>query len=158
MGKKSRFKTIPEQWTSIMCWKCGRKRLRPKQSLFVCSCGFRTNADRNGSLNIARRLFKLIPLLQNENGLGRWLVPERTPTPNAGRKKPSKQKSSLSSKGRVADLGESAAVHHVQSDLLGFGDEAELGDQDPAVAKDAKHSLLLEVIQPEHDRRKKPGL
>jgi IS605 OrfB family transposase len=58
-GKDSRFKVIPEQWTSIICWKCGRKGYRPKQSLFVCSCGFKTNADRNGSLNIARRLIRL---------------------------------------------------------------------------------------------------
>jgi IS605 OrfB family transposase len=85
-GKDSRFKAIPEQWTSIMCWKCGRKGDRPKQSLFVCTCGFRTNADRNGSLNIARRLIKLIPSLQNENGLGRWVLPERAPAPKAGRK------------------------------------------------------------------------
>ena len=138
-GKDSRFKSIPEQWTSIICWKCGRKGYRPKQSLFVCSCGFRTNADRNGSLNIARRLIKLIPSLQNEKGLGRWLVPERAPAPNAGRKKTStKQKSSLSFKGQVSDLGESAAVHHVQSDLLSFGDESELGDKDHAVIKDAE--------------------
>jgi IS605 OrfB family transposase len=139
-GKASRFKAIPEQWTSIICWKCGRKGFRPKQSLFVCSCGFRTNADRNGSLNIARRLIKLIPSLQNENqGLGRWAVPERAPAPNAGRKKASsKQKSSLSSKGQVSDLGESAAVHHIQADLLSFGDEAESGDKDHAVAKDAE--------------------
>jgi IS605 OrfB family transposase len=137
-GKDSRFKVIPEQWTSIICWKCGRKGHRPKQSLFVCSCGFRTNADRNGSLNIARRLIKLIPSLQNEKGLGRWLVPERAPAPKAGKKKSSKQKSSLSSKGHVSDFGESAAVHHVQTDLLSFGDKAELGDKDPAVGKDAE--------------------
>jgi IS605 OrfB family transposase len=138
-GKDSRFKAIPEQWTSITCWKCGRKGYRPKQSLFVCSCGFRTNADCNGSLNIARRLIKLIPSLQNEKGLGRWAVPERAPAPNAGRKKSSsKQKSSLSSKGQVSDLGESAAIHHVQSELLSFGDEAEMGDEDLAVVKDAE--------------------
>jgi IS605 OrfB family transposase len=138
-GKDSRFKVISESWTSIICWKCGRKGYRPKQSLFVCSCGFKTNADRNGSLNIARRLIKLIPSLQNENkGLGRWLVPERAPAPNAGRKSSSKQKSSLSSRGQVSDLGESAAVHQVQMDLLSFGDESEMGDKDPAVANDAE--------------------
>jgi ribosomal protein L37E len=137
-GKESRFKSIPEVWTSIICWKCGRKGYRPKQSLFVCSCGFRTNADRNGSLNIARHLIKIIPSLQNEKGLGCLLVPERAPVPKAGRKKSSKQKSSLSSKGQVSDLGESAAVHHVQTDLLSFGDEAELGDKDHAVVKDAE--------------------
>jgi hypothetical protein len=137
-GRDSRFKAIPEQWISIICWKCGQKGYRPKQSLFVCTCGFRTNADRNGSLNILRRLIKLIPSLQNEKGQGRWLVPERAPAPNAGRKKSSKPKSSLSSKGRVSDLGESMAVHHVQSDLLSFGDKSESGDKDPTVEKDAE--------------------
>jgi IS605 OrfB family transposase len=138
-GKESRFKAIPEQWTSITCWKCGRKGYRPKQLLFVCSCGFRTNADRNGSLNIARRLIKLIPSLQNEKGLGRWLVPERTPAPKAERKKASsKQKSSLFQNDSVSSQKESAAVHQVQLGLLSFGDEAELGDQDHAVGKDAE--------------------
>jgi IS605 OrfB family transposase len=138
-GKDSRFKAIPEQWTSIICWKCGRKGYRPKQSLFVCSCGFRTNADRNGSLNIARRLIKLIPSLQNEKGLGRWLVPERAPAPNTGRKKSSsKQKSSLLQNDSVSSQKESVAVHHVQMDLLSFGDKAELGDKDQALVKDAE--------------------
>jgi IS605 OrfB family transposase len=138
-GKKSRFKTIPEQWTSIMCWKCGRKGYRPKQSLFVCSCGFKTNADRNGSLNIARRLIKLIPSLQNENGLGRWLVPERAPAPNAGRKKSSsKQKSALLQNDSVSNQKESAAFHSAQMSLLDFGDDVKESDQDCAVVKDAE--------------------
>jgi IS605 OrfB family transposase len=138
-GKKSRFKASPEQWTSIMCWKCGRKGYRPKQSLFVCSCGFRTNADRNGSLNIARRLIKLIPSLQNEKGLGRWLVPERAPAPNAGRKKSSsKQKSILLQNDSVSSQKESAAFHPAQTSLLEFGDDIKESDQDCAVVKDAK--------------------
>ncbi|MHA1638562.1 MAG: hypothetical protein ACTSUB_11195 [Candidatus Thorarchaeota archaeon] len=29
-GKDSRFRIVPEQWTSIMCWKCGRKGQRPR--------------------------------------------------------------------------------------------------------------------------------
>ena len=121
----------------------------------MCSCGFKTNADRNGSLNIARRLIKLIPSLQNENqGLGRWLVPERSPAPNAGRKKSSKQKSSLSSKGRVSDLGESAAVHHIQMDLLSFGDKSEMGDKDPAVVKDAE-TLSVAGCDTNRSRQKK---
>lgn len=132
-GSSSIFQRIPEAWTSTMCWKCGRKGSRPKQSLFVCRCGFRTNADRNGSLNIARRLIKLIPSLGNENGLGRWAHPERAPAPKAGRKNSSKQKSSLSSKDGASHLGESAAVHTVQTDLLSFGDRTGLCDDDHAV-------------------------
>jgi IS605 OrfB family transposase len=134
-GKKSRFHTIPENWTSIMGWKCGRKGYRPRQAKFVCSCGFRTNADRNGSLNIARRLIKLIPSLRNDEGLGRWAVPERAPAPKAGRKSSSKRKPSLPSKGQVSGLGESAAVHHAQMSLLDFGDEVKKGDNDPAVVR-----------------------
>ncbi|MFW9846145.1 MAG: zinc ribbon domain-containing protein [Candidatus Thorarchaeota archaeon] len=138
-GKKSRFHAIPENWTSIMCWKCGRKGYRPRQSKFVCSCGFRTNADRNGSLNIARRLIKLIPLLRNDEGLGRWAVPERAPAPKTGRKPSSKRKPSLPSKGQVSDLGESAAVHHAQMSLLDFGDNIRKGDDDPAVVNTMEH-------------------
>ena len=90
-------------------------------------------------MNIARRLIKLIPSLQNEKGLGRWLVPGRASAPKAGRKKASsKQKSSLLQNDSVSSQKESAAVHHVQSDLLCFGDEAEMGDKDHTVVKDAE--------------------
>jgi len=34
--------------------------------------------------------------------------------------------------------GESAAVHHAQTSLLSLGDEAEMGDNDPAVARTVK--------------------
>ncbi len=48
-----RFFAVPEQWTSIICHKCGHKGLRPKQCLFIChTCGYRTNADLNGAINI----------------------------------------------------------------------------------------------------------
>ena len=104
-GKNSRVHAVPEAWTSIKCWKCGRTGIRPRQSLFVCSCGFRTNADRNGSLNIARRLIKLIPLLRNEKGLGRWAFPERAPAPKAGRKSSSKRKLLLSKKEPTSGSG-----------------------------------------------------
>ncbi len=134
-GKDSRFRAVPEAWTSIKCWKCGRKGYRPRQSLFVCSCGFRTNADRNGSLNIARRLIMLIPSLRNDKGLGRWAVPERAPAPKTGRKSSSKRKSSLPCKGLTSDLGESAAVHYAQTSLLSFGDGAGKSDNDPAVVR-----------------------
>ncbi|MGV9169366.1 MAG: zinc ribbon domain-containing protein [Promethearchaeia archaeon] len=135
-GKNKRFHLVPEAWTSIICWKCGRKGHRPRQSLFVCSCGFRTNADRNGSLNIARRLIKIIPSLRNDkHGLGRWVTPERAPAPKAGRKTSSERKPELSSTDDASHPGESAAVHYVQLDLLGFGNESKMSDDDHAVVK-----------------------
>ncbi len=55
-GKDTRFRAVPEVWTSIICWKCGSKGKRPKQNYFHCpSCGLKLNADRNGSINIAAR-------------------------------------------------------------------------------------------------------
>ncbi|MBS3793861.1 MAG: transposase [Candidatus Thorarchaeota archaeon] len=138
-GKESHFHAVPENWTSIMCWKCGNKGVRPKQSLFVChTCGFRTNADRNGSLNIARRLLTLIPSLKDETGLGRWATPKRGngSAPKAVRKTcSSKQKSSLSHNGPPSGRGESAAVRFVQLDLSSFGDETGPSDNNSAVAK-----------------------
>jgi transposase len=138
-GTHSRFHVVPENWTSITCWKCGHRGVRPRQSLFVChTCGFRTNADRNGSLNIARRLITLIPSLRDENGLGRWATPERRlgPAPKAARGTRSpKQKSALPRTGRASGPRESAVIHSVQTDLLGFGDEAALSDDDCAVEK-----------------------
>jgi transposase len=136
-GKSARFQTVPEAWTSILCWKCGSKGIRPKQSLFVChTCGFRTNADRNGSLNIARRLIKLTPALRDEKGLGRWVVPEKAPAPKAVRKsRSSKRKSPLPSKDDTSHLGESAAVHSAQLSLLDFGDGVQKSDDDLAVVR-----------------------
>ena len=136
-GKDSRFQAVPETWTSILCWKCGRKGVRPKQSLFVChTCGFRTNADRNGSLNIARRLIKLIPSLTNERGLGRWVLPERAPAPKAVRKtRSSKRKSSLSLNDHASGRRESAVIRSAQSSLLDFGDVVRESDDDHAAAR-----------------------
>jgi transposase len=72
-GKGSRFQSIPESWTSILCWKCGRKGMRPRQSLFVCpSCGNRCNADMNGATDIAGRLITLTKSLHSVRGLGKW--------------------------------------------------------------------------------------
>lgn len=136
-GKQSRFHVIPENWTSITCWKCGHQGIRPRQSLFVChTCGFRTNADRNGSLNIARRLITLIPSLWSENGLGRWATPERrlgsVPKAVRGARSP-KQKSSLPRKGSASSPRESAVVRSAQTSVLEFGDEDGDGDDDRAV-------------------------
>jgi transposase len=75
--ESKRFHAVPEQWTSIKCHKCGHKGMRPKQNLFIChTCGYRTNADLNGAINIGRRLIMLIPSLRDEKGLGMWLLPK----------------------------------------------------------------------------------
>jgi len=145
-GKDSRFRAVPEQWTSIMCWKCGTKGKRPRQNQFVCpSCGHQTNADRNGAINIAGRLITLtksLHNLQDVRGLGKWASSVvRGTTKRSARLKSQKKKSSskrkslLSKKGTSSGSGESAAVHYVQTDLSDFGDKIEMSDNDPAVVR-----------------------
>ena len=51
-----------------------------------------------------------------------------------GRFKTSQRRLLLSSKDCVSNLGESAVVHHSQTVIFSFGDEAEKGENDPAVA------------------------
>ncbi|MFW9887061.1 MAG: zinc ribbon domain-containing protein [Candidatus Thorarchaeota archaeon] len=138
-GKDSRLKVLPEAWTSIMCWKCGKKGTRPKQNLFVCpTCGNKTNADRNGAINIAGRLVTLTKYLHSVRGLGKWAdsvqnAGKRLRPKARGKTRSSRRKSLLPSRGIVSDLGESAAVHFVQSDLASFSDETGKSDNDPAV-------------------------
>ena len=137
-GKDSRFRAVPESWTSIMCWKCGTKGTRPKQNYFKCpSCGHQTNADRNGAINIAGRLIMLTKSLHSVRGLGKWETSVQAGISSrlkARKKKSSKGKSLLSKKESTSDSGESAAVHFVQSDLASFSDESSESDNDPAVA------------------------
>jgi len=155
-GKHSRVQVVPENWTSIVCWKCGRKGHRPRQSLFVCSCGFRTHADRNGSLNIARRLITLIPSLRDEKGLGRWAVPERTPAPKAGRKRTSSKRKPLHSKERASSSsGVSAAVHHAQTSVFNLSDGIEDDDDDPAVARTVERLSVVGCDVPTIGQEKK---
>jgi len=137
-GKESRFKAVSEAWTSIMCWKCGNRGIRPKQNYFKCpSCGHKTNADRNGAINIAGRLIMLTKSLHSVRGLGKWEISVQAGKRSrlkARTKKSSQGKSLLSSKDQqTSNLGESAAVHFVQSDLVSFSDETSESDYDPAV-------------------------
>jgi transposase len=140
-GKNTRFRVVPEAWTSIICWKCGSKGVRPKQNYFHCpTCRHRTNADRNGSINIARRTIMLTDSLHDVRGLGMWtssLERGRRARLKAQRKKKpsSRGKSLLSEKGHSSCPGESAAVHHAQTSLLSFSDDAGMGDHDPAVGR-----------------------
>ncbi len=140
---ESRFLAVYEGRTSITCSQCGRRGTRPKQDLFVCpTCGYRTNADRNGAINIAIRRIKLTPALQDElKGLGRWLhASKQKPRPKAARKtaEVSKQKSSLPQRSPALLEGESATVHHVQQDLLILGDKGKMSDKDPVVESAAE--------------------
>jgi transposase len=136
-GKDTRFQTVPESWTSIMCWKCGSKGKRPRQNYFHCpSCGYKTNADQNGSINIAARMLMLTKSLHSVRGLGLWtrvLDRARRARLKTRKKKPSQGKSLLSEKEQTSGSGESAAVHFVQSDLASFSDGAGKSDDDPAV-------------------------
>jgi len=139
-GKDSRFRAVPEAWTSIMCWKCGTKGTRPKQNYFKCpSCGHQTNADRNGAINIAGRLIMLTKSLHSVRGLGKWeysvQAGKRSRLKARKKKSSSKGKSLLSKKEIISDSGESTAVHFVLSDLASFSDGASESDNDPAVVR-----------------------
>jgi len=138
-GKNSRFQVVPENWTSIMCWKCGRKGTRPRQNLFVCpTCGNKCNADKNGAINIAARLITLTKSLHSVRGLGKWndaLLKVKRSRPKTQGKKTSRERSLLPSKGQASNPRESAAVHFVQSDLVSFGDGTVKSDNDRAVEK-----------------------
>ncbi len=141
-GKDSRFRVVPENWTSIMCWKCGRKGRRPRQNYFVCpTCGNRCNADKNGAINIAGRLITLTGSLHSVRGLGKWanaVSRSQRSLPKTRGKVSSQGRSLLSMKSGVSHSGESAAVHHAQTSLLSFSDESGMGDNDPAVVGTVK--------------------
>ncbi|MHA2027307.1 MAG: zinc ribbon domain-containing protein [Candidatus Thorarchaeota archaeon] len=114
-----KFKAVPEQWTSIMCHKCGHKGQRPKQNLFICTtCGLKMNADLNGALNIGKRLIMLIPSLRDENGLGMWLTPRDRAILKARRKTRSSHGKSALPQGTPASKGESVADTYDQTSLV----------------------------------------
>ena len=116
-----KFIAVPEQWTSIMCHKCGHKGQRPKQNLFICTtCGYKTNADLNGALNIGKRLIMLIPSLRDEKGLGMWLTCNDRAILKARRKKSSSHGKSAQSQRTSASKGESVADSYDQTSLVEF--------------------------------------
>jgi IS605 OrfB family transposase len=124
-----RFIAIPEQWTSIMCHKCGHKGIRPKQNLFICTtCGLKLNADLNGALNIGKRLIMLIPSLRDENGLGIWLTSKDRAILKARRKTCSSQGKSTLPQRTPGSKGESVADCYDQMTLESSG-----RSEDPAM-------------------------
>ncbi len=147
---RSRFLAVYEGRTSIICSKCGRRGIRPKQNLFIChTCGHKTNADKNGAINIARRFIRLNPKLRDEHkGLGRWLFSSRKkPSSKAVRRSTvSKRKSKLSQRSSASSEGESAAVRSAQMGHLVLGDEDELNDEDPAVENAAEKPSAVESL------------
>jgi transposase len=157
-GKDARFRAVPEAWTSILCWKCGSKGRRPKQNYFYCpSCGYKTNADKNGSINIAARMLKLTKSLHDVRGLGLWtrtLDKARRTRPKAQKKKSSEGKSLLSKKEHSSCSGESAVVHHAQSSLLDFSDGVGKGDDDPAVERTVETLSVAGSDVPEQQQKK----
>jgi len=149
-GRDAQFRAVSEAWTSIICWKCGKKGIRPRQNLFVCpTCGNKCNADRNGAINIAARLLTLTKSLHSVRGLGKWadavLRISNRSQPKAQGRSSSQGKSLLSHKEFPSDSGESAAVHYVQSDLTSFSDESSKRDNDPAVEKAMVTLTAVEV-------------
>jgi len=155
-GKGSRFRVVPESWTSIICWKCGARGKRPRQNYFHCpACEHSTNADRNGAINIAARLITLTESLHNVRGLGKWASAiARSTRLKARKKSPSEEKSLLSKKGSASDSGESAAVHHAQSSLLDFSDVVKLGDNDPTVVRTVETLTVDGSDVPKHRQEK----
>ncbi|MFO7837107.1 MAG: transposase [Candidatus Thorarchaeota archaeon] len=131
-GEDSHFIPVSESWTSITCHKCGHKGVRPKQSLFICpTCGYRCNADKNGAINIARRVIKLIPSLGDETGLERWLLPhEREQSSLKARRSSASNEKSLPLSEISASGGRSAAECYDQTSIMEF-----VSATDPAVVR-----------------------
>jgi transposase len=145
-GRDSRFRVVPESWTSIMCWKCGNKGKRPKQSFFLCpSCGHKTNADRNGAINIAGRLITLTKSLHSVRGLGKWASAIARSTRPKSRWKSSRGKSLLSTKGDTSHPREFAVVHTAQMSLLDFVAKSKECDNDPAVERTVENLTAVEI-------------
>ncbi|MFQ5832947.1 MAG: zinc ribbon domain-containing protein [Candidatus Thorarchaeota archaeon] len=135
-GRDSRFIPVREFWTSKKCHKCGHIGIRPKQSLFIChTCGYRANADKNGVINIARRLVMLIPRLRDENqGLGRWLLPhERGRSTLKARRSSRSEGKSSRSQSLSGSKGPSVAECCTQTSLVEFADAT-----DPAMVRTAE--------------------
>lgn len=157
ISKNTRFRVVPENWTSIMCWKCGRKGIRPRQNLFVCpTCGNKCNADMNGAINIAGRLITLTDSLHSVGGLGKWASAiARSTRPKArGKIRSSRGKSLLSKRSIVLDSGESAAIHQAQTSLFDFGDKIEMGDNDPTVESTVEKLSVVGTNTPTTKQKK----
>ena len=162
-GRDARYQIVPENWTSITCWKCDRRGKRPRQNLFVCpTCGNKCNADKNGSTNIAGRLITLTDSLHSVRGLGFWTraVNRAKGRGPKAQGKSSRRKSLLSNGDSTvtSSPGETAAVRLIQTDLLSAGGVCtELGDNDPAVAKTVEKLSVAGSDEPASAQEKETG-
>jgi len=55
---------VPPEYTSQLCYKCGKSGNRDSGFFHCRSCGKKINADLNGAINIAKAGFKKINMLQ----------------------------------------------------------------------------------------------
>jgi IS605 OrfB family transposase len=139
---QKKYIAVPEQWTSIVCHKCGHKGIRPKQNLFICiTCGLKLNADLNGALNIGKRLIMLIPSLRDENGLGMWLTSKDRAILKARRKRPSSQGKSAFPQRTPDSKGESVANCNDQAILV-----ESARSEDPAMVNAVEHRLPSHLL------------
>lgn len=67
---------IDERHTSITCHACGEVMAsnREHRGLYVCSCGWRAQADVNGALNIFERVFQVSPVKGSSGRVARPAV------------------------------------------------------------------------------------
>jgi len=56
---------VDEKSTSITCHACGKVKAsnRRHRGLYVCSCGWKAQADVNGALNIYERAYQVSPVV-----------------------------------------------------------------------------------------------
>ncbi len=148
---KGRVTTVPEAWTSIKCHKCGSKGVRPKQSYFLCpTCGYKDNADKNGAINIALRLIRLIPSLRDEKtGLGTWLPPDKKwkSSPKTRRSRRSKGRSSAPKRSPASSSGGIVADRYEQTTLELFA-----SGTDPAMTRTMEDPSAI-MDSGEHDNK-----
>ena len=67
---------VEEKSTSITCHACGKvmPSNRRHRGLYVCSCGWRTQADINGALNIYERAYQVSPVKGSSGRVARPAV------------------------------------------------------------------------------------
>jgi len=67
---------VDERNTSITCHACGKvmPSNRRHRGLYVCSCGWRTQADINGALNIFERVYQVSPVKGSSGRVARPAV------------------------------------------------------------------------------------
>ncbi|MHA2254261.1 MAG: zinc ribbon domain-containing protein [Candidatus Kariarchaeaceae archaeon] len=145
---KNRFAVVDERWTSKNCWKCNNKGQRPRQSYFICinpDCLWRSDADLNGAINIAKKLvkeFKLTnPSFWGVRGLGRYLPVASSFKPGARQSKNLPKAHSIGVRSPVHSLkgnGHAGADHIGQSSLIDWYDR----NDPPVVKRHGKPTLM----------------